>query len=263
MKRVEKTVFISYRRTNVFMALAIYQDLTSHGYDVFFDYQSIGSGDFEQAILGNIAARAHFIIILTPSALEQCAEPGDWLRREIEYAVKMKRNIIPLMFDNFDFNSPAIGRHLSGSLAVLRRYQALNVPVEFFFQAMERLRSDQFLNKPLDAVFHPPTPEVIEAATTAQRKANAAPEVTTEDLVASDWLEEAISATDLNEQIRCYSMAISLNSDYDEAYIGRATARYFNGDIEGALADFSEALAINPYHFGIYNNRGNLYCGSW
>ena len=46
--RIENTVFISYRRTNLPWALAIYQNLTQHGYDVFFDYESIRSGDFEQ-----------------------------------------------------------------------------------------------------------------------------------------------------------------------------------------------------------------------
>jgi hypothetical protein len=35
MERIEKTVFLSYRRTNVPWALAIFQNLTQHGYDVF------------------------------------------------------------------------------------------------------------------------------------------------------------------------------------------------------------------------------------
>ncbi len=46
MGRVEKTVFISYRRSNAPWALAIFQNLTQHGYDVFFDYLGIASGDF-------------------------------------------------------------------------------------------------------------------------------------------------------------------------------------------------------------------------
>jgi TIR domain len=58
MERIEKTVFISYRRTNIPWALAIFQNLTHHGYDVFFDYNGIASGDFERVILGNIKARA-------------------------------------------------------------------------------------------------------------------------------------------------------------------------------------------------------------
>ncbi len=73
MKRIQKTVFISYRRTNFYTALAIYQDLTAHGYDVFFDYQSIDSGDFEQIIIGNIRAKAHFLVVLSQSALNVAA----------------------------------------------------------------------------------------------------------------------------------------------------------------------------------------------
>jgi len=46
--RVEKTVFISYRRDDEFWALAVYQYLTYHDYDVFFDYTSVAAGDFEQ-----------------------------------------------------------------------------------------------------------------------------------------------------------------------------------------------------------------------
>ena len=122
MGRIEKTVFISYRRTNLPWALAIYQNLTHHGYDVFFDYESINSGDFEQIILGNIKARAHFIVILTPSALERCNEPGDWLRREIEAAIEQKRNIVPLFLEGFNFGSPSIAKYLTGKMALLKKY---------------------------------------------------------------------------------------------------------------------------------------------
>ncbi len=38
MDRVEKSVFISYRRTHAPRALAVFLNLTQHGYDVFFDY---------------------------------------------------------------------------------------------------------------------------------------------------------------------------------------------------------------------------------
>jgi hypothetical protein len=54
MARIEKTVFISYRRKNIPWALLVYKDLKEHGFDAFFDYENIDSGDFEQVILGNI-----------------------------------------------------------------------------------------------------------------------------------------------------------------------------------------------------------------
>src|SRR5215207_7329645 len=91
--------------------------LTSQKYDVFFDFSSLSSGDFEQVIVSNIRARAHFILILTPTALDRCSQPGDWLRREIETAVDEKRNIIPLLFDGFNFGSPSVVEKLTGKLA--------------------------------------------------------------------------------------------------------------------------------------------------
>jgi hypothetical protein len=125
MERVEKTAFVSYRRTNMSWALAISQNLTHHGYDVFFDYNGIASGDFERVILENIKARAHFLIVLTPSALERCDDAADWLRREIETALASQRNIVPLMLEGLDFGTPKIASKLTGRLAELKHYNGL------------------------------------------------------------------------------------------------------------------------------------------
>jgi hypothetical protein len=48
MECLEKTVFLSYRRTNIPWAVAIFQNLTQNGFDVFFDYFDIASEDFER-----------------------------------------------------------------------------------------------------------------------------------------------------------------------------------------------------------------------
>src|SRR5271157_6441377 len=140
MERIEKTVFLSYRRTNAPWALAIFQNLTHYGYDVFFDFSGIASGDFERVIIGNIKARAHFLVLLTPSALERCGDPGDWLRREIETAMATQRNIVPLMLEGFDFGAPGIANQLTSTLADLKCYNALSVPADYFAAAMDRLR---------------------------------------------------------------------------------------------------------------------------
>ena len=125
--------------------------------------------------------RAHFIVLLTPSALERCGEPGDWLRREIEMALSIQRNIVPLMLEGFDFGSPENASQLTGTLAPLKKYNALRVPVEYFGEAMDRLRS-RFLNIPLDAVSHPASPQLAaQAARSEQAAANAAPAVKERD----------------------------------------------------------------------------------
>jgi formylglycine-generating enzyme required for sulfatase activity len=173
MARVEKTVFISYRRKDISWALAVYQYLSGKNYDVFFDFSSIPSGDFEQIIVSNIRARAHFVLILTPTALDRASEPGDWLRREIETALAEKRNIIPLFLEGFSFGSPSVARRLTGRLADIQRYNGLDIPSGYFLEAMERL-SERYLNVPLDAVIHPVSTEVCKVVKQEQVAVNEA-----------------------------------------------------------------------------------------
>jgi hypothetical protein len=173
MNRVEKTVFISYRRTDESWGLAVFQDLTQHGYDVFIDYDGIASGKFEAIIFENIRARAHFLVLLTPTALERCGDPKDWMRREIEAALDSQRNIVPLMFTGFDFDAPATASRLTGKLAALKEYNGLPIPKGYFSQAMERLRN-RFLNVPIDAVLHPASDSAQQVAKEQKDKATMA-----------------------------------------------------------------------------------------
>ena len=255
MERIEKTLFISYRRTNVAWALAVYQNLTHHGYDVFFDYSGIGSGDFESVILENIKSRAHFLVLLTPSALERCNEPGDWLRREIETALDSQRNAVPLMLDGFDFKTPLIASQLTGSLEALKHYDALSVPPDFFDEAMARLRS-KYLTVSLDAVPHPASRAAQRGATEQKAAANAAPAVQKEELTAQQWFERAYATTDAGEKLRLYSEAIRLKLDYVEAFNNRGTTRGAKGDTDGALEDYNEAIRLKPDYADAINNRG-------
>ena len=257
MQRIEKTVFISYRRTNVPWALAVHQNLTEHGYDPFFDFQGIGSGDFESVILANIKARAHFIVLLTPSALERCADPGDWLRREIETALETRRNIVPLIFKGFDFDTPAIRGQLTGTLGALKRYNAQRMPAEFFTEAMERVRTN-YLDVPIDAVLHPTSASARHATENQQVAANAAPKVEEKELTAQEWFEQGFKSTDIEEQIRAYTEGLRLDPTSAFAYNNRGNVRQNKGDHDGAMHDYEEALRIDPSYALAYSGRGIL-----
>jgi TIR domain len=171
--RIEKTVFVSYRHHDESWALAVFADLTHHGYDVFIDYNSIASGSFETAILENIKARAHFIVLLTPTALDRCTDPNDWMRREIEVALDSGRNIVPLMLVGFNFSEPTVESQLTGKLGALRQYNGLGIPRGYFSQAMESLRN-KFLKVPVDAVLHPASDSAQQVAKEQRNKANVA-----------------------------------------------------------------------------------------
>jgi tetratricopeptide (TPR) repeat protein len=256
MSRIEKTVFISYRRTNVPWALAIFQDLTQHGFDVFFDYEGISSGDFEQVILQNIRSRAHFLVLLSPSALKHCDEPGDWLRLEIETALDCRRNIIPLFFEGFNFNTSAISDNLTGKLAALKLYNGLNIPAEYFQEAMERLRH-RFLNVPLDSVLHPATAAARKAATRQKATARAARSVNEEMLTAQQWFERGQAAKDEQDQLRLYSEAIRVDPAFARAYYSRGMLRE-KLDPKAALQDYGKAIRLNPKDEGAFCVRGVL-----
>ena len=259
MPQVEKTVFISYRRTNIFHARATFQDLRANDYDAFMDYETMNAGDFEQIILNQIKARAHFLVILTPSALERCADPNDWLRREIETAIETKRNIIPLMFEGFDWGS--VRQYLTGKLATLSNFNALPIPSAYFDEAMHRLRT-RFLNVDITAVLYP-TPKADESA--VARKIVAAtnqPAVTEKQLSASEYFERAYQhgeAKRYDDAIRDYTEAIRLNPQYANAYVNRGSAYGNKNDYDRAIADYNEALRLNPQYADAYFNRGLAY----
>lgn len=260
MLKIEKTVFISYRRTNIFHARAIYQDLRANGYDVFLDYENIDSGAFDQIILNQIRARAHFIIILTPSALERCTDPNDWLRREIETAIETKRNIIPLMFEGFDWKD--MTPYLVGKMSVLNTYNALRIPSDFFDEAMNRLRT-RFLNIPIDAVLHP-TPKADESA--VARKIAVVenhPPVTEKQLSAGEYFERAYQhqmAGNYDMAIADYTESIRLNPQDADAYNNRGYVyNDFKKMYDIAISDFNEAIRLNPQHARAYYNRGLAY----
>lgn len=253
--RVEKTVFISYRRTNVYNALAIYQNLIHNGYDVFFDYDSIKSGDFAQIILNQIGARAHFVVLLTPSALERCNEPGDWLRKEIEHAIDTKRNIIPLMFEGFSFKD--VEQYLTGKMALLKNYNAMRVPSDYFNAAMDRLRDD-YLNIALDTVIHPAPPAQQAQVAHIQAQAASQPKPSEKQLSAEEWFEQGFKRAkiDYDSKIADYTEAIRLNPQYALAYYNRGNARSDKGDKDGAIADYTEAIRLNAQFANAYYGRG-------
>ena len=115
------------------------------------------------------------------------------MRREIEAALDSERNIVPLMFENFDFSTPAIASRLTGKLAALKRYNALRVPAEYFAEAMSRLR-DKYLNVPLDAVLHPASNPARQSAKAQQAAASTAPVVERTQLAAEERFEQGFDA---------------------------------------------------------------------
>ncbi len=144
---------------------------------------------------------------------------------------------------------------ITGEFAQLKNYNALWVPVEYFDAAMTRLR-DEFLNVELDAVSHPPSTQLTEMVTASQAAADAAPDVTSEELTAQQWFERGFAAGKPEDEIQYYSEAIRLSPKYTDAYINRGNSRGALGDRAAAIKDYDEAIRLNPEYADAYGNRG-------
>ena len=92
-------IFISYRRDNGWDTAKHLRDiLTAKGYSVFFDVDSLRSGNFNTALLDVIKNCTDFIIILSPNSLDRCVNEGDWVRRELACALQSPPCAAEMMF---------------------------------------------------------------------------------------------------------------------------------------------------------------------
>ena len=94
-------IFISYRRDGGLAAARRLYDELCDKYEVFFDMKSLRSGRFDLAIEAAIEGCSDFLLILSPRIFDRINEDGDWIRREVELALGMGKNLIPVFLDGF------------------------------------------------------------------------------------------------------------------------------------------------------------------
>ena len=140
-------IFISYRREGgLELADSIYQRLINAGYSAFLDLEQLNSGKFNTKLIGVIEQCQDFILVLPPNALDRCADEDDWVRQEVECALKHKKNIIPIMLRGFEW--PAV-ESLPASLRELPNYNGISASDHnVFVENIERLKRNFLKSKP-------------------------------------------------------------------------------------------------------------------
>jgi tetratricopeptide (TPR) repeat protein len=66
-----------------------------------------------------------------------------------------------------------------------------------------------------------------------------------------------LAGRDVEGALADYTQAITIKPHFTEALYNRAKIRQEKGDVIGAIADFTAALKQNPKLIPAYNNRGN------
>lgn len=133
----EYDVFISYRRNGGAETAKHLRDvLTERGYRVFFDTDSLRSGDFNRKLFDVIDGCKDFLLILSPGALDRCENEGDWVRLELAHALELKKNVVPVMSGSFTFPET-----LPADIDAVRWQNGVSVNIEFFDAMIDKLVS--------------------------------------------------------------------------------------------------------------------------
>jgi hypothetical protein len=114
------SVFISYRRDGGKQAAQEIYDALQNDYQVFLDTESLKNGRFDEAIAREIESCSDFILIVTQTVFDRCAEPDDWILAESRIALANKKNVIPVFvgITSFPENVP-------GEIGEIRFYNAV------------------------------------------------------------------------------------------------------------------------------------------
>ncbi|KAG5337909.1 SARM1 protein, partial [Acromyrmex heyeri] len=94
-------VFVSYRRSNGSQLASLLKvHLQLRGFTVFIDVERLEAGKFDNNLLQSIRQAKHFLLVLTPQALERCiqdSECKDWVHRSLNDRFK---NLLKSMHHN-------------------------------------------------------------------------------------------------------------------------------------------------------------------
>lgn len=232
-----RTVYISYRRdVTKELALLLFKELTHRGFDVFLDKEGTNTGDIAEPLLSQIEAREHFIVLLAQGTLERCRKPEDWLRREIEFAIQKKRNIISVLYEGFSFDDNL--HYLTGALRNLADCQIVALDFDDFDAGVDQL-CQQHLSQLADR-------QTLPAPTRDHR--------TAEQLVLQAYAK--CGEGDFEGGIIDFTGAIELNPAYNAAYYNRGKAHFQIGNLDAAIADYSDTLRLDPDDVDAYISRG-------
>lgn len=144
MKEISiKDVFISYRRDGgAPMAHLLYHRLTADGYTVFLDAQ-LGKGRFDKELYKRIEDCTDFLLVVSANSLDRCKDPKDWVRREIEHALRCGKNIVPVIMSGC-----TIPEDIPESIQAIQMYQGVPADLVWKNAVFDKLEQTLMAAKP-------------------------------------------------------------------------------------------------------------------
>lgn len=141
-------IFISYRRVDGRdVARTVQLALKAKGYEnIFFDYDSLRDGLFNEQIIDAINMCKDFILILSPESMKRCCNEGDWVARELDTAIKAGCKFIPLNINGSFQEFPA---DFPRSLSVVKYIEQTKLMTDEYFDASIEMLVNRLDSKPV------------------------------------------------------------------------------------------------------------------
>lgn len=136
---MKQKIFISYRASNGGSEMArLIKEALEKNYDVsaFMDVTDLQAGRFDQQLLEKIKNCDSVVLALAPGALTQCNEEGDWIRIEMECALKHHKRIVPVFAEGFEW--PEKGA-VPDSIYEVLQYQGVLFNKQYLDAAIQKL----------------------------------------------------------------------------------------------------------------------------
>ena len=127
-RRYKYDVFFSYSRQDAPIVRRVYQYLVNAGYQCWLDMDELASGNFAQQIIATIQESRNLLFFNS-----EYSNKSEWVGREIDFAVKNNKGIIPIRLDESPIRQE------------LAMYQFVQYSSDYF---------DVFMNKIIDYLNH-------------------------------------------------------------------------------------------------------------
>ena len=141
MSKTVYDIFISYRRDGGGATAGRINDmLTNDGYSVSYDVDTLREGRFDDQLLVRIEQCQDFILVVDKNCFTRTIDPAtdpkeDWLWQELSYALKLKKNVIPVLLAEADFP-----KNLPEDINSVRYHNGPKCIHEYFDSFYEKLK---------------------------------------------------------------------------------------------------------------------------
>ena len=248
-----KKVFISYVCENTEIVDRFYQELDSHGIQVWLDRNDIDPGSrWKRAIRQAIQQGAFFIACFSK---EYNARDRTYMNEELTIAIDelRQRPTNRIWFIPVKLNDCEVPDRDIGGGETLQSFQYVNL-YEDWDGSIQRILK----------VVQPSSSETVTNTNTSEERINQnAYAEFSKGLAYQNSVSETSSLEEKKEKhekaIKHYSRALELKPNYVDAYNARGGAYTMRGKIDDALKDFSMVIKLKPDYFAAYLNRGVVH----